>query len=513
MNDELKKGAGLVSLVGAGPGDPGLLTRKAVARLEQADVVVHDELVSAGILALVRPGAEVVHRREIGDGSQDALNQHLVRLSRRGKTVVRLKGGDPFLFGRGAEEAEVLAAAGIPWDVVPGVSAGLAVAAYAGIPLTHRKYASQVIFVTGHEDPGKQDAAIAWDRVVRAGGTLVVFMAVRRLPDVVLELRKAGAEAQTPVAVIEWGTTPRQRTVVGDLSDIVDLAQSQGLDHPALVVVGAVVKLRERLAWFDRRPLWGRRVLVTRAPDQAPALVESLRDVGAGVLQLPVLEFQPPESVAPVEQAITDLRTGAFDWVVFTSKNGVDTFVAALHARGYDLRVFGRAKVACIGPATAEALRKHGIVADLVPKDFRSEGLRDALLAGRGVRGQRFLLLRAEVGRDVLPDTLREAGAIVDLVATYRTVRPGLSGDRARQHIELSDTVTFTSPSSLENLLAMLGERGEDLLAQRTLACIGPITAQALAARGLTATITARVATVAGLVDALVDDARTRTRT
>lgn len=496
---------GFVSLVGAGPGDPGLLTRKGEQRLREADIVLYDALVAPAILSLARQGAALIHRKDVQDGRQAALNAFLVDRARAGNRVVRLKGGDPFLFGRGAEEAEALVRAGIPFEVVPGVSAGIAVPAYAGIPVTHRAIASDVTFVTGHEDPDKDESPIEWERIVRIGGTLVVFMGVRRLPDVVDALVKAGASPLTPAAVIEWGTTPRQRTIEGTLSDIVVTARTEGIDHPALVVIGRVVALRKDLAWFDKRPLWGQRVLVTRAREQAAPLVEGLRDAGAGVMQLPVLAFEPPSDSAPVDILIQALREGVrYDAVIFTSANGVRFFFEALRANRLDLRAIGNARVASIGPATAEAVHALGVVSDVVPEEYRAEELFRALGGPAASKGKRFLLVRAEVARNVLPDAIREAGGQVDVVPVYRTITPEIERDVARRHVELATIVTFTSPSSVTNLCRIVGDDAPALLRKRHLAVIGPITAKALADRGLQATVVAEEYTAAGLVEAMI---------
>ncbi len=503
---------GFVSLVGAGPGDPGLLTRKGEQRLREAEVVVHDQLVAPPILAMVSAGCLVIHRKEIGEGAQNAINDFLVRQARRGKRIVRLKGGDPFVFGRGGEEARALAQAGVAFEIVPGVSAGVAVPAYAGIPLTHRAYASNVTFVTGHEDPTKPDSAIQWERLVATGGTLVVFMGVRRLPKVVEALLAAGADSRTPVAAVQWGTTPMQRTVEGDLTDIVDQVERYGLDHPALVIVGRVVSERDAISWFDRRALWGRRVLVTRAKEQAPELIQALREVGAGVVSLPVLEFTTPKDDSLIKPAIDELRADSYDWVVFTSANAVRAFHRSLRSYETDVRAYAGARIATVGPATARALADMGLESDLIPEDQRAEGLLDALSAAEQLRGKRFLLPRAEVARNVLPDSLRVAGGIVDVVPVYRTVCPPMDEDSARHHVRVTDTVTFTSPSSVRNLLAVCGDQGHELLSNRTLAAIGPITARAIEKANLTVDVMATRPTVAHLVDAVVRHAPTRNR-
>jgi uroporphyrinogen III methyltransferase/synthase len=335
----------------------------------------------------------------------------------------------------------------------------------------------------------------------------VVFMGVRRLREVMERLAQCGVDSETPVAVIEWGTTPMQRTVVGTVGCIVERVEEKGLDHPALTVVGRVVELRSELAWFDRRPLWKRRVLVTRAASQAPELVEALREVGAGVITLPSIILAPPSNTDLLDSAIDELDEGErFDWTLFTSVNAVQHFFKALEERKLDLRVFGRARIACIGPSTAAALKTFGINADLVPEDHRAEGLLKALPEENVIRGKRFLFPRAEVARDIIPDRLRAAGGIVDLVPVYRTLRPKVPVETAKHHVAMADTVTFTSPSSVNNLVAMLGEDGPEILSEKTLAAIGPITAKAIQSHGLTTHITARVSTVQGLVDAIVEN-------
>ena len=496
--------AGLVSLVGAGPGDPDLLTLKGRRRLQEADVVLYDQLVAAPILDECLPGCELVHRKTVGGGQQEALNEFLVREGLKGRRVVRLKGGDPFVFGRGAEEVQALQQAGVPFEVVPGVCSGIAVPAYAGIPLTHRSHASNVTFVTGHEDPAKSDSAIQWERVVRAGGTLVVFMGVRRLTKVVETLLDKGVDATTPCAVIQWGTTPKQRTVEATVATVVAEVQAAKLDHPALTVIGDVVRYRTTLAWFDKRPLWGRRVLVTRSARQAAPLVEGLREFGAGVLTLPVLEFEPPTKPALLDESIQRLASGHYHWVLFTSANSVQRFHEATAALGFDNRIFGGCRIACIGPATAMELSKHQLCADVLPDEFQSEGLLRALKRSGSIDGSRILFPRAEVGRAVLPDGLRAAGAEVDMVPAYRTVVPATDSSVVRRHVELADTITFTSPSSVINLLRMLGESGPTMLKSRQLAAIGPITADALANKGFQATVVAKIHTVEGLIESIV---------
>ncbi|MBT9559208.1 MAG: uroporphyrinogen-III C-methyltransferase [Myxococcales bacterium] len=503
---------GLVSLVGAGPGDPGLVTRKAELRLRQADVILYDALVSQAVVQLAGPRAELVARRDLLDGRQATINAFLIDRARQGSRVVRLKGGDPFVFGRGAEEAEALARAGIPFEVVPGISAGIAAPAYAGIPVTHRAMASDVTFITGHEDPEKDDSPIEWDRIVRTGGTLVMFMSVRRIEEVVAALTRAGASPRLPAAVIEWGTMPIQRTVDGALEEIVARVRDAGIDHPALFVVGKVVSLRNQIAWFDRRPLFGQRVLVTRAKDQAPPLVEALREVGAGVMMLPVLAFEGPTEPSHLANILDALQKGErVDWAIFTSANGVHAFADALRRRRLDVRVLHGAKIACVGPVTAEAVASLGLIADELPEESRADDLFRVVGGVGGVRGKRFALFRAEVARNVLPDALRDAGGQVDIVPCYRTVLPPVEKDVAKRYVEMSTVVTFTSPSSVMNLCRLLGDDANALLTSKVRACIGPITAQALTERGLPPHVTAKEYTSQGLVDALVDYSAART--
>lgn len=515
---------GRVFLVGAGPGDPELITLRAVRHLQRADLVLYDALVHPELLQHVPAGAERVFVGKRGgrvSERQTEINERLVRAAQAGRTVVRLKGGDPYLFGRGSEEAEALAKAGIPFEVVPGVPSPLAATAYAGISLTHRDLASSVAFITATESPEKDTSSHDWAHLATATQTLVIFMGRRRLASMMQALLDHGRSPDTPVAVVQWASLPRQRTVVGTVADIHRRVAEAGIGTPALTIVGEVVRLRETLRWFDDKPLFGRRVLVTRAVDQAGALVTKLREAGADTLSVPTIRVQPPSDPGPLRRAVADL-TG-YRVVVFTSANAVRSFFDELYASGRDARALGTAQVAAIGPKTADELRERGVFADIVPDDSTNEGIVAALLPV--VRaGDRVLLPRARVAREVLPDTLRAAGVEVDVVTAYETLGPddatrdvlrhALLGDPDDDTFAPVDTVAFTSSSTVRNLIDALTAAGEDaraLLATRTLLSIGPITSDTLRAAGLEPTLEASPHTIAAMVELLERDARTRT--
>jgi uroporphyrinogen III methyltransferase / synthase len=475
-----------VHLVGAGPGDPGLMTRRSLDLIAAADVILYDRLVPPGALDGARPAAELRYvGKEPGAPAmeQDEINGLLVELGRAGKRVVRLKGGDPFVFGRGGEEAEALAAAGVPFEVVPGVTAGVAAPAYAGIPVTHRDAASAVAFVTGHEDPGKENSALDWEALARFPGTLVFYMGVRNLPLISERLRAAGRDPDEPAAVVARGALPDQRTVEGSLADIAERVSEAGVRPPAIAVVGAVAGLRETLAWLERRPLHGQVVAVTRARTQASGLAARLRELGAEVLETPAIRIEP----RPVE--LPDLT--AYSLVCFTSPNGVDVFFAALDG---DARALAGSTVAAIGPGTAAELRRHGIEADVVPERFVAEGLLEAL---PDVRRQRVLVARAAEARDVLPDGLRERGAEVDVLALYDTVAEPLDTGA----LASATYITFTSSSTVRYFLEGGGQAGEARVVS-----IGPVTSAALRERGIEPGVEARQHDVDGLVRAIVED-------
>ncbi len=503
--------AGTVYLIGAGPGDPGLLTLRGAECLARADVVVYDYLANPDLLRYARPDAERLYAGKQGGGSQtdqEAINALIIERARAGKSVARLKGGDPFIFGRGGEEAEELSRAGIPFEVVPGVTSAIAAPAYAGIPLTHRDHASSVAFVTGHEDPGKETSGIDWERLARGVGTLVFFMGVKTLPDIVARLVAHGRPADTPVAVIRWGTKPEQETVVGTLADIAAQVQARGIRPPALTVVGEVVRLRERLNWFEAKPLFGRRVVITRAREQASDFASALRELGAEPIEFPTIEIRPPDSWAEID-AVLD-RLPGYDWMVFTSVNGVRFFVERLRARGRDVRALGPARICAIGPATAAAIDGLGLRVDVVPAEYRAEAVVEALdgaVGAEGLGGRRVLLPRAAEARDVLPKELARRGAMVDVVVAYRTVMPaeGTEGMRALLAEGKVDAVAFTSSSTVRNFVEMIGrDAAPGLLARTTVAAIGPITAETAARCGLRVGLVPEAYTIPALTAALV---------
>jgi uroporphyrinogen III methyltransferase/synthase len=506
MKSIVKKGK--VYLVGAGPGDPGLLTLRGKEVLERAEVVVFDYLANEELLKFAPPGAERIYvGKKGGDHTlgQEAINALLVEKGRE-NIVVRLKGGDPFVFGRGGEEAQALVQNGIAFEAVPGISAAVAVPAYAGIPLSHRDFTATIAFVTGHEraDKDGHGSKIAWDRISTGAGTLVFFMGVKNLPEICRNLVENGRSAQTPAALIRWGTTPMQQTITGTLSDIVDKAAAAGLKPPAMIVVGEVVKCREDLNWFESRPLFGRSILITRAREQASDFKALLEDLGARCIEFPTIGICAPESWEPLDSAILNLAH--YDWLIFTSVNGVRYFMERLRSAGRDARDLKGIRIAAIGPKTAETLESVLLRPDLVPSEYRAEGLLDAL-GELGVRGKRFLMARAAVAREILPEKLREAGAVVDVVPAYRTVLPQHDADKIGTLLRNGeiDCLTFTSSSTVSNFFALIPR--EDLMccADRTaVACIGPITAETASKFGLQTSIMPSEYTIRGLVDSIV---------
>jgi len=491
---------GFVSLIGAGPGDPGLLTLRGAEALAAAEAVVYDHLVDPALLAHAHPGAERIYvGKKAGQHTlpQHEINALLVERGLAGQRVARLKGGDPFVFGRGGEEALALVEAGVPFEVVPGVTSA------AGIPVTHRELASSFAVITGHEDPTKDRPTVDWSRLATGVDTLVFLMGVGNLPQIVEQLVAHGRPADTPVALVRWGTMPDQQTVSGILANIVERVQAVGLEPPAVMVVGPVAALRERLRWFETRPLFGQRVLVTRTRQQASALSRRLRALGAAVIELPTIRIAPPDDWAPLDHAISDLPT--YDWLVFTSVNGVGHFWARLVQAGLDARALHSVRLAAIGPATAAALKARGLWADCVPDKYVAE----AVAAGLGdVGGLRILLPRADIARLALADLLREGGAEVVEVVAYRTLRPQIAADELRQLLARVTVATFTSSSTVRNLAAMARDAGLDLsqqLGDVTVACIGPITAETAREMGIPVQIVAKEYTIGGLVEALVN--------
>ncbi|MEY4515482.1 MAG: hypothetical protein RLZZ450_7604 [Pseudomonadota bacterium] len=500
---------GHVSLLGAGPGDPELITLRALRRLARADVVLYDALVHPLLLQHVKPGAELIFvGKRAGRASerQSSINDRLIAAARRVRYVVRLKGGDPYLFGRGSEEAEALSAAGIPFDVVPGVASPMAASAYTGISLTHRNLASSVAYVTATESVEKDESAHDWSKLATATATLVFFMGLRKLDSLMERLVEHGRDPETPAAVVSNASLPSQRTVVGKVRDIAERARAAGLEMPALTIVGAVVGLHEQLCWFQRQPLFGKRVLITRPEGQSDEMAQLLRDAGADPLELPTVQIVPPTDGEVLRAHV--LSAGSYDWAIFTSVNGVEAFFAVLDREGRDARILGGVSVAAIGPATRSALAKRGVRADVMPSEYRGEAVADAIRAHDGqLIGKRILIARAEVAREVLPGMLREAGASVDVVSAYRTLPA--SPQRFAEISELLETggidaVAFTSSSTVERLVEGLGPRGPALLQNVQVAAIGPITASTAERLGLPAQVVADEYTAPGLVQALI---------
>ena len=500
---------GKVYLIGAGPGDPGLITVKGLGCLQRAGVVVHDRLVDSRLLGQVEPGAELVY---VGKGpghramEQDEINNLLVRVASEGKVVARLKGGDPFVFGRGGEEALALAKAGIPFEVVPGVTSAVAAAAYAGIPVTHRGLATCFTVVSGSEDPSKDETSVDWARLAKTGGTIVVLMGWNTLERIAGTLAQEGMDPDTPAALVQWGTEPYQRSVTGTLGNILTLGREADLEPPVVAVFGKVVELRRDIRWFDCQPLFGKRVLVTRSRAQASVLSRMLSEGGAEPVELATIQTIPPEEFTEVDRAIHSLA--GYDWAVFTSANGVDALFDRMASLGLDSRAWGGVKVAAIGPATAEALHRFGIRADLVPGQYVAESI-IAEMEPLGIKGARVLLARADIARKALSEGLARLGATVDDVTVYRTVVPKAARRKASELLTEGklDLVTFTSSSTVTNLLALL-DGDTSLIKDVPAACIGPITAGTARDRGLRVEVEAREYTVPGLVQAITEHYR-----
>ncbi|MEN6413839.1 MAG: uroporphyrinogen-III C-methyltransferase [Veillonellales bacterium] len=496
---------GMVYLVGAGPGDYKLISVKGLEYIKNADTLVYDRLADDRLLAYVRPDAELIY---VGKASshhtmrQEEINQLLVDKAREGKKVVRLKGGDPFVFGRGGEEALKLVENGIPFEVVPGITSAVSVPAYAGIPVTHRGIATSFAVVTGHEDPTKRESTIKWDKLATGVDTLVFLMGVENLPYITAKLMENGRSAETPAAVIRWGTKPEQRVLTTTVGKAAQDVEEHGFKPPAIFLVGNVVRLRERLAWFDRKPLFGKTVLVTRAREQASMLTCRLEELGAACLETPAIQIVPPESYEFLDRSIAALPV--YDWLIFTSVNGVEHFFRRLWESGRDSRALAKAKVAAIGVQTAAKLKTYGILADVVPAQFRAEGIA-AALQGRIRPGMKVLIPRALAARDVLPEKLREMEAVVDVVPAYRTVAGEADGAMAAEKLKNGevDVITFTSSSTVTNFLALLGPGGAELIGKTKVACIGPITAGTCLKHGITPAVIADEYTIAGLVAAI----------
>jgi uroporphyrinogen III methyltransferase / synthase len=495
---------GKVYIVGAGPGDPGLITIKGMECLKKAEVVVFDRLIDNSFLDVVPAGAEMIYvgkSAKVHAKEQDEINRILVEKAQEGRLVVRLKGGDPFVLGRGGEECEELAANSIPYEVVPGISSSIASPAYAGIPVTHRHVASSFAVITGHEDPTKEISSINWEKLSTGVDTLVFLMGMGNLPLIVQKLIECGRGPDTPIALVRRGTTLEQQAITGTLSTIVERAKESGFEPPVAIVVGEVVDLRAKLKWFENRPLFGKRVLVTRARTQASALSKLLSERGVQPVELPAIEIQPVNDPTELDQSIIDLP--GFDWMIFTSANGVEAMWDRLVVLGKDARQFGSVKIGAIGPATAEALAERGLYPDFMPVEYTSKGILEGL-SERDVNGCHILLPRADIAPKDLTEGLIGLGAEPVEVIAYLTKPSAEVAEKAKQMLldgEI-DIITFASSSTVTNLIQALGDDWQ-VARNAKIACIGPVTAATARDAGLEVDIIASEQTIPGLVDAI----------
>ncbi len=498
---------GFVYLIGAGPGDPGLITVKGRECIGKADVILYDYLANQELLANAAPGAELIYAGKIGGAhnhEQRQINELLVEKALQGKIVARLKGGDPFVFGRGGEECEALIVADIPFEVVPGVTAGIGAAAYAGIPLTHRNVTTSVAFVTGHENPAKETSEIDWERLSLGSGTVVFYMGIRNLPLITKKMIEHGRAPETPVALIRWGTRAEQEVLVGTLADIADKAHKAAFKAPAITVVGEVVNLRNKLRWFDNRPLFGKSIVVTRAADQAGEFTRLLGSHGAQVFECPTIKIIPPETFTELDAAIAGLAS--FDWLIFTSFNAVNSFFTRLHDLDLDSRAIGNCRICAVGPKTAAALAPYGLKADLVPGNYKAEGVVDAFKKLE-LKNTRVLFPKADRARELIPAELQQMGATVVAPVAYRNILPEELPAAALEALvkRQIQCITFTSSSTVENLAAMVGEnRLLKLLEGVVIASIGPITSKTCRELGLAVDIEPAEYTLAALTADIV---------
>ncbi len=506
------KKLGKVYLVGAGPGDPGLITVRGKSLLERAEVVVYDYLAGHKLLKHAPTTAELIYVGKKGGVkhtfSQDEINQMLVDHALAGKMVVRLKGGDPFIFGRGGEELEELHEAGVQFEVVPGVTSATAAATYAGIPITHRDYTASVAFLTGHEDPTKESSNIDWSKLSTGAGTLVIYMGIKNLPTIVANLIKYGRDPQTPVAVVRWASTPQQRSVVGTLETITQVVNDAAIKPPALIIVGEVVKLRDTIDWYEKRPLFGKKIIVTRTREQASELVVGLEDFGANCLEYSTIHIKPVANYNILDNELE--RLNEYHWILFTSLNGVKYFFDHLYSIGMDARDLKGTDLAVVGKSTADFLLNYGLNADLIPSTFTGEGLAESLL-DQGVEGRNILIPRALQAREILPETLRGAGAQVTVAPVYENCPAAGDKESLREELKNGEVemVTFTSSSTVRNFLAMIDAENQEelqqLLSGIKIAAIGPITAKTITDNGLQVDVQPKEYTIAGLIEAIVD--------
>jgi len=510
---------GKVYIVGAGPGDIGLLTIKGLKCLQRADVVIYDFHLNAQVLNYISHSAEFIYAGKRGGHhsmTQDEINHILIEKARAGKIVCRLKGGDPFIFGRGGEEAEALSKEGIEFEIVPGVSSAIAAPAYAGIPLTHRLYSSSFAVIPGYEDAAKQKSSINWEKLATGVGTIVFLMTVRNIAYVCERLIENGRTPQTPVAVIRWGTRPEQTTIVGTLQNISELVKEKDIKPPAVMVVGDVVKLRESLKWYEKKPLFGQRILVTREHSGG---FERLEELGAEIIEFPTIEIIPLESWEDVDKSID--KIGSYSWLIFTSANAVRFFFHRLFERDKDIRDLKGLKICAVGEKTASEINKYGIRVDLVPEEFNAEGLIEAFIKdgrgqGSGVRdkknsgllkGVRFLLPRAETAREILPEKIRELGGEIDVVTVYRAIKPEVHGKRLKRFLKEGKITiaTFTSAATFNNFCAIIDEGLRELLHDVAIAVIGPVTAKAVEKAGLKVDIMPQKATIEAMAEEIIE--------
>ena len=499
---------GKVYIVGAGPGDIGLLTVKGLRCLKKADVVVYDFHLNAQVLNYINHDAEFIYAGKRGgqhDMTQDKINRTLVEKAEEGKMICRLKGGDPFVFGRGGEEAEVLAKEGIEFEVVPGISSAIAAPAYAGIPLTHRLYSSSLAIVPGYEDVTKKDSAIDWARLATGVGTIVFLMTVKNIALVCKRLIENGRSLETPVAVVRWGTRADQTTIVGNLENISDLVKENEIRPPAVMVVGDVVKLRETLKWYEKKPLFGQRVLVTR---EHTVGFEPLEELGAEIIEFHTIEIVPPDDWTELDRAIE--KIDSYNWLILTSVNGVKFFFQRLMDRDRDIRDLKGVKICAVGSKTASAIKKYGIKVDLVPKKYNAEGLIEAFTGKHGngpFKGLKILLPRAETARETFPEKVRELGGEIDVFTSYKTVKPEVHGKRLKRFLKEGkiSIATFTSAATFNNYMEIMGKDAIDLLKDVTITVIGPVTAKAVEKAGLKVSIMPEEATVDAMVKAIIN--------
>jgi uroporphyrinogen III methyltransferase/synthase len=502
---------GKVYLVGAGPGDIGLLTVKGLRCLQKAEVVIYDFHLNAQVLNYINHKAEFIYAGKRGGRhtmTQDEINTMLVKKAKEGNIICRLKGGDPFIFGRGGEEAEVLSKEGIEFEIVPGVSSSIAAPAYAGIPLTHRLFSSSFAVIPGYEDIAKEESAIKWSKLATGVGTLVFLMAVKNVASIAQKLIDNGLSPDTPVAIVRWGTRPDQKTIVGTLENIAGILKEKEIKPPAVMVVGEVVRLRESLNWYEKKPMFGHRILVTREHLEG---FEPLEDLGAEILAFPTIEIVPPENYDELDNAIDMIET--YHWLIFTSRNGVRYFLRRFFEKDRDIRDLKGIKICTIGNRTAREIKKYGLKVDLIPEKFRAEGLIDAITkmqTGKEkfeiLKGVRFLLPRAEIAREIFPEMVTELGGEIDVPVVYRTIKPESHGKRLRRFLrEGKFTIaTFTSAATFLNFREIIGDDVEKLLNGVAIAVIGPVTAKAIEKTGLRVDIMPRESTIDDMVSEIM---------